>query len=154
MSVPSWHDQGIHLIWSLFSTSCSLSGKSFFLSSEAMNNLFVSLISCQTYLNNSRSSRNVSICRKKGRAGRIIVPVREHRPSGAVKWGGSWYFPTSFDRMAIRAHSRAYGRTGARHLRSPGTGTRPGIYTWVGTATGGVAALYLRRLRRKTFMSS
>ncbi len=42
----------------------------------------------------------------------------------------------------------------AWHLRSRKTSTRPGAYTWAGTATAGVAASCLRRLRRKTLMIS
>ena len=148
----SWHDREFisfcHYLHLLFTIR-----QEFFLTSEGMRDRFVSLISFQTYLYENANRQVTFRFAKKNRAGRIIVPVREHRPSGAVKWV-RMVFPHPFNRVAIRAHSWAYGRTGARHLRSPGTGTRPGAYTWAGTATGRVAAPCVRRLRRKTLMTS
>ena len=125
----------------------------FFLTSEGMRDLFVSLISFRTYLYDNGNRHVTFRFPKKGRFGRHMVLFRERPPGRVARWWGEWVFTPSTGWRSGN-HPRAYGRTGARHMRSPGTGTRPGAYTWAGTATGGVTAPCLRRLRRKTLMTS
>ena len=68
--------------------------------------------------------------------------------------GEGWDVPPPSTGWRSGGHPLTYGPAGARHLRSPGASTRPSTYTQAGIATAGVAAPCLRRLRRKTLMTS